>query len=140
HLINIFERRRTDEWRHKMRKFLQCLDESYPELVKEANWLGMKSFGQLELYPDKDRGFRLPLARSRTVLLDKPLTPVLHRKIQQQDVAGYISWLQQPNKVFMPVEDVLTFVVETVKEQPNKKAGNERNDWRNTVKSGVGDD
>ena len=55
----------------------------------------MKPISDWEIYPDPKQGFRLPLAKGRIVLLDKPCT----------DLKSYIEWQMEP--VYCSLEDAL---------------------------------
>lgn len=46
------------------------------------------------------------------MLLDKPLSLVQRGKSMAQDVVGYIDWLGDPNRTFMPKDEVIQFVTE----------------------------
>lgn len=72
----------------------------------------------VEVYPDTQRGVRLPLARGRTMLLDRPLELITSRGKEIQDVVGYIQWLRDPDRQFMPKEDVYRYVVERLEIRP----------------------
>ena len=95
----------------EVRAVLVELDSQHPDLASEAKAVGMKSLAELEVYPTQNgNGVRLPLCRDREMLLDKPLPLVTHRKRQVQDVDGYIRWLEDPNRQYMPKEKVLGYL------------------------------
>jgi len=50
--------------RTRLRNQLKAINASNPDLVKRATSAGMKSLGDLEIYPDQNRAFRLPLCRA----------------------------------------------------------------------------
>ena len=81
----------------------------------------------LEIYPDPNQSVRLPLCRDREMLLDKSLPLVTHRNQQVQDVEGYIRWIEDPNREYMPKEKVLdylhyfSFPATAPKSKPKKK-------------------
>lgn len=72
----------------------------------------------VEVYPDTQRGVRLPLARGRTMLLDKPLELIINRGKEMQDVVGYIQWLGDPDRQYMSKDDVYQYVVERLDVKP----------------------
>jgi hypothetical protein len=43
------------------------------------------------------------------MLLDRPLPPVYYRRLKRKvpDVEGYISWLRDPDRKYMPVPEIL---------------------------------
>jgi hypothetical protein len=98
------------------------LDDKHPDLAMEANKAGMTSLGQVEIYPDFKRGFRLPLCWGREMLLDRPLDLVTHQKKTVQDVEGYIRWLQDLYRKYMPAEQVLRRVSDELAPTATKKA------------------
>ncbi|WP_339684979.1 hypothetical protein [Gimesia maris] len=78
---------------------------------------------QIEVYPDTQRGVRLPLARGRTMLLNKPLELIINRGKEVQDVVGYIQWLGDPERQYMSKEDVYRYVVERLDVRPAEIKG-----------------
>jgi hypothetical protein len=115
HLCQVFSRMPVVMWRHRVRRTLRELDEQHPELAEDARRAGMKTLAESELYPDPRHGVRLPLSAGRTVLIDKPLQLVTHRKKLVQDVIRYMEWVKDENKAYMPVMQVLDFARNTVK-------------------------
>lgn len=112
HLLRVFpQRAMTEVVRQSLRTRLQRLDRMHPDLAKRARRAGMATLGQLEIFPDPSRGFRLPLCRGRTMLLDKPLEMVFdkRRKRSIPDVLGYIEWIMRPNG-YMPAEEVVSYL------------------------------
>lgn len=109
-MIYVFEKPRELAVVHKeLRAMLVELDAQHPELAADAKAAGMTTLADLEIYPTQDNGngVRLPLCRDREMLLDKPLAMVTHQKKQTQDVEGYIRWLKDPARQYMPKERVL---------------------------------
>ncbi len=98
----------------KLRALLVRLDQRHPELADAARKAGMKTFAQMEIYPDKSNGFRLPLCRGRAMLLDRPLPLVYNRRLKRkvQDVEGYVAWLLDPQRCYMPAAEVVAFLEE----------------------------
>lgn len=74
----------------------------------------------IEIYPDTQRGVRLPLARGRTMLLDNPLDLITNRGKEIQDVVGYIQWLGDSNRQYMSKEEVYRYVVERLDIRPTE--------------------
>lgn len=106
-----------------LRDRLRRLDERHPDLAARAAALNMKSFGGVEVYPDCKNGFRLPLAKGRTLLLDRPLPAVKNTRGRiVGDVIGYANWLGNPHRQYMPAEDVYFHVVERLMSPPNRPA------------------
>jgi len=114
HLIQaFFERRPLADYRARLRARLKRLDAENPKLAARARAAGMKTLGELEIYPDKNQGFRLPLSAGRTVLIDKPLrmTYEPYRKDYIPDAAYYIAWIHHGKK-YMPKKHVFNYVEE----------------------------
>ncbi len=91
---------------------LKELDKAHPD----CQFFKMKKTGRsvcnLEIYPNPNKGHRLPLARSRTMLLDQPLHLKERQRKGRQDIIGYTDWLLEPNRQYMPREDVYRYVVD----------------------------
>jgi hypothetical protein len=69
----------------------------------------------VEIYPDlpgrglnAGNGFRLPLCRGRTVLIDRPLSDLDGKA----DVVSFIEWVQGERRKNMPVADLLDYYKE----------------------------
>jgi hypothetical protein len=99
-------------YRNTLHERLQSLDQRHPDLAARARAAGMKTLGELEVFPDPQKGFRLPLCAGRTMLLDRPLELVYDKRLKRevQDVIGYVSWLSRDDKQYMPAEEVFRFV------------------------------
>jgi hypothetical protein len=113
HLIQTFRRPvLLASYRDGLRKRLLALDQRHPGLAARARAAGMKTLGELEIFPDPQKGFRLPLCAGRTMLLDRPLELVYDKRLKRevQDVIGYVSWLSRDEKQYMPAEEVFQFV------------------------------
>lgn len=96
HLLKVVPETRLDDLRTTLRATLQLLDQQHPEQAERARAVGMKSLGEVEVFPSPTQVFRLPLCRGRTMLLDRPLALVETARSRYgvvQDVAGYIRWL-----------------------------------------------
>lgn len=112
HLILFFGRASSLESRKRW------LLNRFVEIDKKYDGVNFTKVGRrgvafnIEVYPHTNKGCRLPLCSGRTMLLDKPLPVVSRGKSLAQDVVGYIDWLGDPNRSFMPKEDVLQFVTE----------------------------
>jgi hypothetical protein len=129
HLVQTFRRPvLLESYRDALRKRLQALDERHPELAASARAAGMKTLGELEIFPDPRKGFRLSLCAGRTMLLDRPLELVHEKRLKRevQDVIGYVSWLSRSEKRYMPAEEVFRYVKARLrKPQPKPQAGQE---------------
>ena len=92
---------------------LSEIDETYPsgQFIKTEN--SVRKFN-IEVYPNISHAVRLPLARHRKMLLDKPLALTESRGKSVQDVVSYMDWLKQEpeNRTFMPKADVLEYVMD----------------------------
>ena len=64
-------------YRDGLRAKLQSLDAKYPDLARRAKLAGMRSLGQLEIFPNISNGLRLPFCRGRSLLLDGPVVQIL---------------------------------------------------------------
>lgn len=135
HLIRTFPNPvDLDEATALLRQILLRLDADNPELARRAKDAGMATLGELEIYPQRDHGVRLPLCLDREVLLDAPLPLVSFKGRMVQDVEKYIAWLQNPNRQYMPKERILDYLhyfarLETKPKAPSPKK--ERVDWAN---------
>ncbi|MBX9671785.1 MAG: hypothetical protein K2X93_29620, partial [Candidatus Obscuribacterales bacterium] len=81
--------------------------------------LGLISSGgspAIELFPDPNRGIRLPLAKDRLVLLDQLLP---NRQLRSgravPDVKYYMNWINNPKREYMNASEVINLVNSTVK-------------------------
>src|SRR6516165_9949910 len=118
HLVQTFRRPvLLESYRNTLRERLQALDKRHPDLAARARAAGMKTLGELEIFPDTQKGFRLPLCAGRTMLLDRPLELVYDKRLKRevQDVVGYVSWLSRDQKQYMPAEEVFQFVKERLR-------------------------
>lgn len=70
----------------------------------------MKTLAELEIYPQRDHGVRLPLCFDREMLLDAPLPLVPCKGRMIQDVEKYVEWLRNPNRHYMPKESILDYL------------------------------
>ena len=96
-------------YRAALRTRLQSLDHKYPELAIRAKQAGMKSLGELEIFPNVKNGLRLPFCCGRTMLLDKPVAMILVRGKYVVDVEKYIFWVNTP-KAYMPRKAVYEYI------------------------------
>jgi len=121
HLIQVVPETDLADYRQKLLRKLQDLDLRNPGLEARARSVGMKSFSQLEIYPDRTHGIRLPLAKGRTVLLDHPLPLRTNIKGRQvQNVVGYIRWIDDAERKYMPADEVFDYVRVRMKEPVRK--------------------
>ena len=117
-----------------LRQLLLRLDAENPELARRAKDAGMATLGELEIYPQRDHGVRLPLCLDREVLLDAPLPLVSFKGKMVQDVEKYVAWLQNPNRQYMLKERILDYIHHFARLETNPKAPSpkkERVDWAN---------
>lgn len=111
HLIRTFDKPQDlDTITDLLRAILRRLDADHPDLARRAREAGMKTLGELEIYPHRDHGVRLPLCFDREMLLDAPLPLVPCKGRMIQDVAKYVEWLKNPNRQYMPKESILDYL------------------------------
>jgi hypothetical protein len=86
----------NDRWPGRVR----YAADKHPELAFKAQAAGMKTLGELEIFPSKTNSVRLPLCAGQTMLLDKPLGLIFskRRKRNVPNVAAYISWIIASHK------------------------------------------
>lgn len=121
HLIQVISSVNLRNYRNHLRNRLMQLDKRFPDLAEKARRSGMKTLGEIEIYPDTCRGVRLPLARNRTILLDRPLELVANRKKRLvQDVVGYARWIVDKSRAYMPTSEIIKFVKDRL-EEPTQK-------------------
>ena len=98
HLLKIFDEPRSlDEIHNGLRTLLHEVATLNPGLDTDAVAKSMKPFEKLEIFPDPNRGFRLPLGRGYTALLDRPLDTVHHHtmngtKLFGADIESFMNW------------------------------------------------
>lgn len=111
HLIRTFDKPQDlDTITDSLRAILRRLDADHPDLARRAKEAGMKTLGELEIYPQRDHGVRLPLCFDREMLLDAPLPLVPCKGRMIQDVEKYVAWLRNPNRQHMPKERILDYL------------------------------
>ena len=96
HLIRVVPEAKLAGLRADLRDRLRRLCSKHSSLAGRAAAAGMRPLGELEIYPDPQQVFRLPLCRGRTMLLDRPLALVPNPRARLgavQDVVGYVRWL-----------------------------------------------
>lgn len=105
----------------KIRGLLLALDLKYPDLATLAKQAGMKTLGDLEIYPTiNGNGVRLPLCKDRVMVTDQVLGPTVGGKAKITssrsksmdeklvgDVVRYIGWLEDPARKYVEVEKVI---------------------------------
>ncbi|NQU23056.1 MAG: hypothetical protein HQ567_17400 [Candidatus Nealsonbacteria bacterium] len=121
HLIQVLrDAVQTEGYRYRLRTQLRELDAKYPELAQRAKDAGMATLAELEVFPDPKRGFRLPLCKGRTMLLDKPLELVRNNRMKHKplipDVVEYVSWVVDSDRLYMPADEVFAYVEERLQE------------------------
>lgn len=108
HFVLTFERlKKTEKVVAIVRKRLVQLDLEHPDLAVRAKAAGMPTFSRMEIFPHPNKGFRLPLCKGYQMLLDRPLPLTEVRGKQTQDVVGYVNWLNDPSRKYMPKQDIL---------------------------------
>lgn len=95
----------------KIRNELIGLAKKHPELEKEALKNGNVGFEKMEIYPNNNKGVRLPLGKLRTVIIDKVLGFVQQKLTKRTkiipDLVGYTDWIKNPEKKWMSDEDLV---------------------------------
>ena len=105
----------------KLRKILMVLDQKYPDLATPAKQAGMKTLGNLEIYPTiGGNGVRLPLCKDRVMITDQVLGPIVAGKSKKSsirgktvdkkevgDVVSYIRWLEDPARKYVGIDKVI---------------------------------
>lgn len=112
-LIQVFEKPRELETAvAEIRDILVQLDMENPDQSTAAKSCGMKSLANLEIYPtpNNGNGVRLPLCRDREMFLDAPLPLQKIGEREVQNVEAYIAWLTDPNRKYMPKEQILGYL------------------------------
>jgi hypothetical protein len=77
----------------------------------------MRPISDWEIYPDPKQAFRLPLAKNRTVLLDKPCV----------DLTAYIEWQMEPR--YCSLDDALAVIFDVILPLP-VESKEEKNDTK----------
>ena len=104
HIIRTHGKLPISQARTDLRQLLVEIDGQDPELRAKAFMAGMKSIGDWEIYPDPKQNFRLPLARGRMVLLDRPYEKVALRK--------YVDWQTEPT--YCSVDEAMTAIFSVI--------------------------
>jgi hypothetical protein len=122
HLIFIYNKSQPlEKLRCRFRERLLKLDQKYPELhqqirlqqeldIKSKKSTKLKTLGEVEIYPDKENGIRLPLCPGRLMATDRLLSPVHHRKQMVADVESYVNWLWDEQRQYIEKEVVLDYL------------------------------
>ena len=105
-----------------VRKRLVQLDKQHPDLAARAKAAGMPTFAKMEVFPQANKGFRLPLCQGYQMLLDRPLPMVEVRGKMVQDVVGYVNWLNEPARKYMPKQEIL----DLLRQQPRCRQGEDQ--------------
>ena len=143
HFLLVFKEPKDLEFcTRKLRRMLQKLDSQNPQLAEEARNNGMKTLGELEIYPTRNHGFRLPLAKGRILMLDRHVKPIQRGQRLVGDLETYINWLDDPHRKHMPREHVLQYLQTFISMDPHKHsrqkpaltAGESSATWRNRTK------
>jgi hypothetical protein len=108
----------------EIRQILQRLDDEHPDLRDRAKAAGMKSLADIEVYPAKGQGMRLPLAHGRCMILDSYVSTITHNNRRVGDVERYVAWLMDPDRKHKPVEHILEYLnTFTFEEEADETAG-----------------
>lgn len=102
-----------DKLQGAVTNLLERLDNEHPGL----------NFSGIEVFPANKKQIRLPLRKDYQVLTDGPLPMVYNKRIKKNvpDLVGYIRWLENPDRSYVPFEDVFRFVVERIQERPQQQ-------------------
>lgn len=119
HIILFFGNKSPLMNRHRrLRNQFKALEKKHADIFLTADSIkalpkekrgGIKP---VEVFPALQFGQRLPPARGRIVLLDKPLHFVWRRGKLRQDVERYMDWLIDRDRQYMDKDAVLSFVLE----------------------------
>ncbi|MEW4454530.1 hypothetical protein AB1L30_17775 [Bremerella sp. JC817] len=119
HIILFFGKKSPLKTRRKwLKEEFQKLERRHPDIFLTADSIKAlpeeerEGIRPVEVFPARQFGQRLPLARGRIVLLDKPLHLVWRKGKLRQDVEGYANWLLNRNRQYMDRDAVLSFVLE----------------------------
>lgn len=119
HMILFFGNRSPLKTRRRwLKKEFQKLERIHSDIYLTADTIKSlpddqrKLVRPVEVFPDVSHGHRLPLAKGRLLLLDKPLYLICRRKKLRQDVEGYLNWLANRECQYMSKDAVLSFVLE----------------------------
>ena len=96
HLIRILKTTDLGTARERLREDLTSLDAAHTSLSNKARDAEMRTLAELEIFPNRNQAFRLPLCRGRTMLLDQPLDLVEIPRTKRrmvQNVERYVDWL-----------------------------------------------
>jgi hypothetical protein len=122
HLINVFDRPRNLKTETKsIREILISLDRQHPEVAKKCIDLGMKPFSKIEIYPTESSAVRLPLCRERKIFLDDTLPKIKRQHRYVPDVKKYVQWLYDPNREFLSVDKIMTYILYNIDISPQKR-------------------
>lgn len=94
-----------------VRHWLSELADHHQELHQVWVASGLKPWDKTEVFPCKTNGFRLPLCRDRTMLLDRPLALLPNGK---QDLCGFMAYLRGSTPA-MPTDDVVKYLAARLK-------------------------
>ena len=101
HFIKVFDKSVPLEDAHQqVHAALEKIDKDHPDLhVRDV-----------EVYPDKRKGFRLPLARNYLMILNGIVEPVTYRQQKAGAVEAYMAWLENPNRAYFPKDRLIGFL------------------------------
>ncbi|QGJ70855.1 Hypothetical protein PBC10988_25540 [Planctomycetales bacterium 10988] len=119
HMILFFGNKSPLKTRRKwLKEEFQKLERKHPDIYLTADRINAlpreerNGIKPVEVFPARQFGQRLPLARGRIVLPDKPLHFIWRRGKLRQDVEGYMDWLIDRDRQYMDKDTVLSFVME----------------------------
>jgi hypothetical protein len=125
HIIRVHPRISTATARANLRRLLQTIDARHPELRQRAIQAKMKPISDWEIYPDPKQAFRLPLAKGRIVLLDKPCS----------DLKAYLGWQMEP--CYCSLDDVLAQIFKVILPLPMESKDEKTNVQKKKIISEV---
>jgi hypothetical protein len=65
----------------------------------------------VEIYPQEEHSCRCPGDPKRLLILDQIVEPVVVRKKRATDVEYYLRWLENPNRQYMPIDRILSYLM-----------------------------
>lgn len=104
--------RENDDLVSAVRLWLGELADRHQELHQAWVGCGLKPWNKTEVFPCKTNGFRLPLCRDRTMLIDRPLCLLPNGK---QDLCRFMAFLKGTAPT-MPTDDVVKYLAERLRE------------------------
>lgn len=103
--------RESEDMVSAVRQWLGELADRNRELHEAWVNSGFRPWSKTEVFPCKTNGFRLPLCRERTMLLDRPLALLPNGK---QDLCGFMAFLKDTTPTMLP-DDVVKYLAERLR-------------------------